>query len=55
MRSSGQIIPHISRVPGGYNYWTSIRTRYGWRQLGKEWFCVVDDFGFLVAIAVTGK
>ena len=46
----GNFVSHINWVPGGYHYWTSMRMRYGWRQLGKEAFCIVDDFGSLVFV-----
>lgn len=32
----------------GYRYWCMHRARYGWRQIGGEMLCVMDDFGCLV-------
>jgi len=32
----------------GYRYWHMQRHRFGWRQVGSEMLCVMDDYGFLV-------
>lgn len=36
------------RITIGYRYWYVQRARYGWRQIGPEMLCVMDDYGFLV-------
>lgn len=46
------ITAHINWIVGGYHYWTSIKAGYGWRQIGREWRCTVDDYGTLVPVAV---
>ncbi len=37
-----------SRITIGYRYWYVQRARYGWRQIGPEMLCVMNDYGFLV-------
>lgn len=37
-----------SRITIGYRYWYVQRARYGWRQIGPEMLCVMDDFDTLV-------
>jgi hypothetical protein len=45
------MIPIITKAPRyGYNYRTIARTRYGWRSIGAEAHCVMDDFGSLVVV-----
>jgi len=36
------------RLTIGYRYWHMQRHRFGWRQVGGEMLCVMDDFGTLV-------
>ena len=38
----------IRRLTIGYRYWHMQRHRFGWRQVGGEMLCVMDDFGTLV-------
>lgn len=38
----------MRRAPIGYWYWHMQRGPFGWRQIGPEAHCVVDDFGSLV-------
>ena len=38
----------IRRLSIGYRYWHMQRHRFGWRQVGGEMLCVMDDFGNLV-------
>jgi len=38
----------IRRAPIGYWYWHMQPIPFGWRQIGPEAHCVMDDFGFLV-------
>lgn len=38
----------IRRLTIGYRYWHMQRHRFGWRQVGGELLCVMDDFGTLV-------
>lgn len=38
----------IRRLTIGYRYWHVQRSPYGWRQVGPEMLCVMDDFGTLV-------
>lgn len=45
-----KVIPRMKWVPGGYHYWTGFMGVYGQRQIGREFFCVVDDFGALVPV-----
>lgn len=40
--------PVIRKSAIGYLYWRMQRKRYGWRQVGGEMLCVMDDFGTLV-------
>ena len=49
------IYQHIERVAGGYHYWTNQKGALGWRQIGREFFCVVDDFGDLVPVRLRQK
>lgn len=38
----------IRKLSIGYRYWHMQRHRFGWRQVGGELLCVMDDFGTLV-------
>ena len=38
----------IRRLTIGYSYWYMQQHRFGWRQIGPEMLCVMDDFGALV-------
>ena len=38
----------IRKLSIGYRYWHMQRHSFGWRQLGGELLCVMDDFGTLV-------
>lgn len=38
----------IRRLTIGYRYWYMHQHRFGWRQVGSEMLCVMDDFGTLV-------
>lgn len=38
----------IRRLAVGYSYWYMQQHRYGWRQIGPEMPCVMNDYGFLV-------
>ena len=38
----------IKKLSIGYRYWHMQRHSFGWRQLGGELLCVMDDFGTLV-------
>lgn len=40
----------ISRATVGWNYRAIQRHRYGWRKVGLEVRCVMDDFGRLVIV-----
>ncbi len=37
----------IRQISIGYSYCYMQRTRYGWRQVGPEMMCLMDDFGTL--------
>lgn len=37
-----------SRITIGHRYWHMQRHSFGWRQVGGEMLCVIDDFGTLV-------
>lgn len=41
----------MRRLSIGYRYWYVQRTPYGWRQIGPEMSCVMDDFRTLVPTA----
>ena len=38
----------LARNAIGYRYWHMQRHSFGWRQVGGEMLCVMDDFGTLV-------
>lgn len=38
----------MRRAPIGYWYWHMQPCPFGWRQIGPEVHCVMDDFGSLV-------
>ena len=40
----------IRRAPIGCWYWHMQRIPFGWRQIGPEAHCVMDDFGALVFV-----
>jgi hypothetical protein len=41
----------VERARGfGYNYRTTLVTRYGSKPIGQEAHCVIDDFGNLVSV-----
>lgn len=45
-----EIAQHLSRLPVGYVYWTTVRHAHGNRHVGAELCCVMDDFGTLVPV-----
>lgn len=42
------LMAHFRRECIGWRYWCSIRTPYGWRQVGVEAIGFMDDFGNFV-------
>lgn len=42
--------PAMRSAPIGYWYWHMQRIPFGWRQIGPEAHCVMDDFGSLVFV-----
>ncbi len=40
----------IRRAHIGYWYWHMQRIPFGWRQIGPEAHCIMDDFGSLIFV-----